>query len=317
MRKKREMDVVFALRRSEDVGRGHPWNCSNTPAVECGHSMKNQSHDARIEARKGWLPVTEGELYFECAGDGEPVAFLHGFGLDSRMWGPQSEAFSPAFCVIRYDLRGFGRSSPPPDCDYAHEDDLTALLSHLGVKSAHIVGLSMGGRMALRFAAAHPEMVRSLVLADSALDGYTWSDDWQSRWTAMCTKGRADRVSEAKRLWLGHPLFDSARDTPSCGPLLSKMIDDYSGWHWKQKDRARMPSPPLAERLQDICTPSLVITGSRDILDFQAIGKLLEDGLPRARREVIEGAGHMVNLERAESFNKLVLKFWGENLTAP
>jgi len=279
--------------------------------VKCIHSMRMKSHEAPITAEPGWLQVKGGELFFECAGEGEPVAFLHGFGLDLRTWIPQWEAFHSAFRVIRYDLRGFGRSSLPPAHDYSHEDDLKLLLSHLDAGPAHIVGLSMGGRMALRFATAYPEMVRSLVLADSALDGYAWSDDWQARWKAMCASAKAGRVAEAKRQWLEHPLFDSAR-TLHCASLLSAMIDDYSGWHWQHSDTARTPTPALTGRLQEICSPSLVITGSHDVPDFQAIAELLARGLPRARREIIEGSGHIVNLEAADTFNNVLLRFWQE-----
>src|ERR1035438_5607654 len=122
----------------------------------------------------GRFLVNEGDLFFEWAGSGEAVVFLHGFGMDSRMWAPQFEDLQSTFRVIRYDLRGFGRSSLPPHSGYAHEDDLNALLSSLGAAPAHVVGLSMGGRMTLRFAAAYPQSVRSLVLADSALDGHGW-----------------------------------------------------------------------------------------------------------------------------------------------
>jgi len=258
----------------------------------------------------GRLRVPQGEVFFECAGTTEPVVFLHGFGLDARMWAPQYEAFQSSYRVIRYDLRGFGRSSLPPTSQYAHEDDLRDLLLHLGVTSAHVVGLSMGGMMGLRFALAHPGMVQSLVLAGSALDGFAWSADWQGRWKAIRDSARAGLMAEAKRQWAEHPLFGPVRTIPSSAPLLSAMIEHYSGWHWREKDMAKTPSPPLAERLQEISPRSLVITGSRDIPDFQAIGKLLAAGLPRAQREIIEGSGHMVNLEAPELFNAILWDFW-------
>jgi pimeloyl-ACP methyl ester carboxylesterase len=119
-------------------------------------------------AKSGRFLVDDGDLFFESVGEGEAVVFLHGFGLDSRMWDPQFEVLQSTFRVIRYDFRGFGRSSLPPHNGYAHEDDLNALLSDLGSAPAHVVGLSMGGMMALRFAVAYPQSVRSLVLADSA-----------------------------------------------------------------------------------------------------------------------------------------------------
>ena len=165
-------------------------------------------------AKSGRFLVDDGDLFFESVGEGEAVVFLHGFGLDSRMWDPQFEVLQSTFRAIRYDFRGFGRSSLPPHNRYAHEDDLNALLSDLGSAPAHVVGLSMGGMMALRCAVAYPQSVRSLVLADSALDGHTWSDDWQTRWYGMREAAKTGQIAEAKRRWLEHPLFDSARADP-------------------------------------------------------------------------------------------------------
>jgi 3-oxoadipate enol-lactonase len=260
------------------------------------------------------LPVNDGHLFFEAAGTGEPVVFLHGFGLDSRMWSPQVSASQSQFRTITYDLRGFGRSSLPTEASYAHEDDLNALLSHLGAAPAHVVGLSMGGRMALRFAAAYPKSVRSLVLADSALDGHSWSADWQTRWAAMCECAKMGRLDEARRQWFEHPLFDSARSNKFSAQPLASMVEDYSGWHWHNKDNARVQSPPLSERLAEIRVPSLVMIGEHDIADFQAIGSFLAEKLPNVRHSIIKGAGHMVNLEAPQEFNTIVMAFWQESL---
>jgi 3-oxoadipate enol-lactonase len=265
--------------------------------------------------RQGSFAVSQGELFFEWAGEGEPVVFLHGFGLDSRMWSPQFEALQPSFRVLRYDLRGFGRSSAP-NGEYAHEDDLRSLLTHLGVQSVHVVGLSMGSRMSLRFASAHPAMVRSLVLADSAVDGYPWSENWLSRWKAICGSAATEGVKEANRQWLAHPLFEGARNQPICAEALARMVGEYSGWHWQHKDPARSPEPGFLNRLGDIRCPSLVVTGSLDLPDFQAIGEILSSRLPAARRMTIEGAGHMVNLEAPDRFNRALFEFWQAPTTA-
>jgi 3-oxoadipate enol-lactonase len=260
--------------------------------------------------KSGRFLVNGGDLFFESAGEGEAVVFLHGFGLDSRMWGPQFEVLQSTFRLFRYDLRGFGRSSQPPLAGYAHEDDLKALLSDLGAAPAHVVGLSMGGMMALRFAATYPQSVRSLVLADSALDGQAWSADWQTRWNGMREAARVGRLADAKRQWLEHPLFDSARADPFSASLLARMVEDYSGWHWYNRDTARVPSPPMAERLGEIRVPSLVVTGGHDISDFQSVGKALAAGLPAVRRSIIQNSGHMVNLEAPREFNAALLAFW-------
>src|SRR5271168_4532294 len=102
-----------------------------------------------------------GRLAYSVAGSGEPVVLIHGMGLDSSMWLPQWAALQREFRVILYDVRGFGTSSVP-EGPYSHADDLLGLLQFLKAPSAHIVGLSMGGRLALRFTLEQPQAVKSL-----------------------------------------------------------------------------------------------------------------------------------------------------------
>jgi len=87
------------------------------------------------------------------------------------------------------------------------------------------------------------------------------------------------------------------------------MVADYSGWHWYNSDTARVPSPPLAERLSEIRVPSLVVTGAHDISDFQSVGNVLAAGLPVVRRSIIQSSGHMVNLEEPHGFNAALMAF--------
>lgn len=257
---------------------------------------------------EGFLATGSARLYYQTGGQGVPVVFLHGFGLDCRMWRPQFGTLAQSFRVIRYDLRGYGRSSLP-EGPYAHSDDLLELLHHLGALPAHLVGLSMGGQLALRLALTHPQAVRSLVLADSALDGYRWSVEWQERWRGILEAARAGDLEEAKRRWLRHPLFAPALEQPPLAASLTEQIGDYSGWHWVHRDPDGVPSPPALERLEQVAQPALVVVGERDLADFQAIAHILAGRLPNARKVVIPGAGHMANLEAPDPFNREVLGF--------
>jgi pimeloyl-ACP methyl ester carboxylesterase len=252
----------------------------------------------------------DGHLSFETDGDGVPVVFLHGFGLDSRAWTAQYDALRSSYRVIRYDLRGFGLSSTIGDKSYAHEDDLASLLGELRATPAHVVGHSMGGRMALRFAVAYPAAVRSLVLVAGALDGHEWSEHWKSSWSDMCTAAKAGKLAEAKRQWFEHPLFESMRASASDAAVLGQMIDGYNGRHWVHPDPARVPSPPLAERLAEMRTPSLVVMGERDLPDFHRIANRLIKGLPAAQYVEVPGAGHMVNMEAPQALNAALVSFW-------
>lgn len=255
------------------------------------------------------VELDTGRLFVETAGAGTALVFLHGFGLDRRMWDPQFELFAQEFRVIRYDFRGFGRSSAPPETSFSHADDLHRLLHHLGAGPAHVVGLSMGGRFALRFVLAFPEEARSLVLVDSALDGYGWSPEWKREWSAIQSLARAGRVSEARRRWLGHPLFAPACERTDLARALREQIEGYSGWHWVNRDTALVPDPPALTQLGGIRQRTLVLVGERDLPDFHRIGAILAGGILRAKLQTVRGSGHMANLEAPAQFNAMVAEF--------
>jgi pimeloyl-ACP methyl ester carboxylesterase len=260
--------------------------------------------------QSGFHYVRAGRLYFERAGAGTPVIFLHGFGLDLRMWEPQVSALADTFLVIRYDLRGYGRSSVPNSERYSHTDDLAALLAALHSGPAHIVGLSNGGRNALLFAMTYPQAVRSLTLADSALDGYAWSEEWKTRWNALCLAAKSGDLEGAKRSWLEHPLFAPARARPGVASRLAEMVRDYSGWHWTHRDPAVVPDPPAIALLNTIHIRTQVIVGERDLPDFGKIADLLVSGIKGASKILIPDAGHMSNMEAPTEFNEALLDFF-------
>jgi pimeloyl-ACP methyl ester carboxylesterase len=248
-----------------------------------------------------------GWLQYATAGDGDPVVFIHGFGLDSRMWDPQWAAFAQRHRVIRYDLRGYGSSSLPEGA-YSHVDDLLALIDFLGADRVHLIALSLGGRVALRVAAENPKAVRSLTLADPALDGHAWTADWLQRWRQMTDAAKRGDLAQAKTLWREHILFAPANRDPKVADALRAMIDRYSGWHWGHKDPGSAPAPPVAESLRSISIPTLVLVGELDIPDFQSIARRLARELPAAELRTLAGAGHMSNMEAPGVFNDLVLR---------
>jgi 3-oxoadipate enol-lactonase len=249
-----------------------------------------------------------GWLHYATAGDGDPVVLIHGFGLDLSMWDPQWRAFAQRHRVIRYDLRGHGGSSLPEGL-YSHVDDLLALIDFLGARPVHLVGLSLGGRVALRAAAQDLKAVRSLTLADPAMDGHAWSGDWLQRWRKMTDAAKAGDLSQAKKLWREHILFAPANTQPGVAEALRVMIDRYSGWHLGHPDPGSAPAAPVTQALADISIPTLIAVGELDLSDFQTIARRLAQELPQAELRTIAGSGHMSNMEAPEVFNDLVLEF--------
>jgi 3-oxoadipate enol-lactonase len=262
---------------------------------DCNESMRLRRDDG------GWL-------HYATGGGGAPVVFIHGFGLDAGMWDPQWRAFAQRHRVIRYDMRGYGSSSLPVGA-YSHVDDLLALIDFLGAAPVHVVGLSLGGRVALRLAAQEPKAVRSLTLADPALDGHTWSSDWLQRWRKMTEAAKRGDLAAAKKLWREHILFAPANAQPEVADSLRAMIDRYSGWHLLYPDPGTAPARPVAEMLCSISIPTLVMVGELDLPDFQAIAQRLGKQLPEAELRTIAGVGHMSNMEAPQVFNELALGF--------
>ncbi|HEX8917359.1 MAG TPA: alpha/beta fold hydrolase [Chloroflexota bacterium] len=248
-------------------------------------------------------------LFYEVAGTGTPVVLIHGFSLDSRMWDDQMDAFAARHQVIRYDMRGTGRSSLPGAESYTESGDLKALLDHLGVESAAIVGLSAGGGVALDFALTYPEAARALVLVDSNVGGWTWSARWDDGVVPVWSAARDDGIEAAKERWLALPLFTPALTQPDVARRLKDMVSDYSGWHWLHDNPQQSLDPPAIQHLGDIACPTLIVIGERDEPDFHAIATAFQQGIPHAETAVIPAAGHMSNMEAPAQFNDIVLRF--------
>lgn len=261
-------------------------------------------------SQQGFVEVNGTRLYYEMAGAGDAVVFLHGFTLDTRMWDDQFARFAEHYHVIRYDLRGFGQSAAPTGAPYAHFDDLKALLDALGIEQARLVGLSKGGGVALDFALAFPSYVRSLVLIDTVLGGFSWSAEGSARDEAVWQQARAGGIPAAKASWLAHPLFVPALRQPEVAARLDRIIDDYSGWHFVNANPEHSLKPPAATRLHELHVPVLAIVGEYDTPDFRAITEIIGQQAPQAQALVIPGVGHMANMEAPELVNAAMLEFW-------
>jgi pimeloyl-ACP methyl ester carboxylesterase len=261
-----------------------------------------------MRQQQGMAEVNGTQLYYEVAGSGRPLVLIHGFTLDARMWDDQFETFAERYQVIRYDARGFGRSAVPTGESYAPADDLRALMSFLGVEHAFIVGLSMGGGIAIDFALSYPEATDALIAVDSLLGGYRWQEFGASL-ASVWSAARRSGVEAAKDVWLDLPLFEPAREKADIASRLGQIIADYSGWHLVNENPVRSLDPPAAERLDDIAAPTLIVVGERDLPDFRAIADALHEGIPGAQKVVLPGVGHMSNMENPARFNQAVVGF--------
>jgi 3-oxoadipate enol-lactonase len=257
----------------------------------------------------GYLPVENGRLFYEIAGGGPALVFIHGFTFDHRMWDDQWDYFRARYTVVRYDWRGHARSSDP-EGPWSNFDDLMLLLTHLGIERAHLCGLSAGGGIALDLAVTYPHAVNSLILIDSTVGGFRgWSPEMRDTFSLLPRTARSDGVPAARELWLNSDILAPALERPEIGQRVRRIVGDYQGWHWLNDGEEVVPEPLPYDRLEEITAPALILVGERDAPDFQNIAAVLTDRLRDAQKHVIPGAGHLSSMEAANPVNRLIAAF--------
>lgn len=236
---------------------------------------------------------------------------------DRRLWDGQLPALAERHLVVRYDLRGYG-DSPLPGGPFSYVDDLAALLEHLGIERAALVGNSFGGKVALEFALEHPGRTRALVLIASALGGHERSAELEAfdeAEDALLEAGKLDEAVELNlRTWLDGPDRDAAPVAPEARRLVAAgqrrafetMLAAYEAS--PPPGPVRWADPPAATRLGEVAAPTLVVAGAHDVTDFRAIAERLADEIPGAQKAVLDTA-HLPGLERPGELNRLLLDF--------
>jgi 3-oxoadipate enol-lactonase len=255
------------------------------------------------------------ELYREVAGEGPPVVLVHAGICDSRMWDPQWETFGRAHRVVRYDMRGFGRSPLSPG-RYSPPADLIALLDELALGPTALVGASMGGGISLQVAVARPDLASALVLVGSGVRGHDWSEYVTRAWEeeeAALERGELEAAVEVNlRTWVDGP-HRSPEDVDTevrhkVAEMQRQALELALAYPDAQEEALVLD---VGDRLGEISVPTLVVVGEQDVEDVHVVADRLEKEIG-ATRVAIEGAAHLPNLEKPREFDELVLGFLAE-----
>ncbi|MFN8470038.1 MAG: alpha/beta hydrolase [Caldilineaceae bacterium] len=258
---------------------------------------------------QAYVDVDSAQIYSEIAGSGSAVVLIHGFTLDTTMWDDQFMPLAEHFQVVRYDLRGFGRSTVPGDVPYSHVHDLAVILGRLNIPQAILVGLSKGGAVALDFALSYPGRTQALVLIDTVVGGYRWSPEGAARDDLVFQRAREGGIAAAKECWLAHPIFAPAQRNPQVAARLVEIVDRYSGWHFVNDDPEQRLTPRAAGRLAELTMPMLVMVGEHDTADFVQMAEFICRHVPHAQKYIVGGVGHMANMEAPAEVTQALLAF--------
>jgi 3-oxoadipate enol-lactonase len=265
---------------------------------------------ARAQTAKhesGFAEVNGARLYYEAMGEGPAVVLVHGGLVDSRLWDAQMKPLSKHFRVVRYDIRGYGRSQAPTG-EYYPLEDLRALLDYLKIDKATLVGLSLGGIVAADFALEHPARVERLVLVGSGLRGDKQPRD--ERTTRAYQIGAREGTEKYFEAFMESDLLAGLRNRPKAREAMHRMmVDNFKAVEYISKGWPQAPEPPTAERLAQIKPSTLVVIGSLDGKNLQNIADTLASKIPNARKVVIPGASHHPPVETPKEFNRVLLDY--------
>jgi pimeloyl-ACP methyl ester carboxylesterase len=273
---------------------------------------------SNAQTGSGLADVNGARIAYDVAGSGHPVLLLHAGIGDRRMWDAQVPAFAEYFTVIRFDARGFGETRKP-DAPFAPYADAIALLDHLGIAQAHLIGVSMGSQTAIEAAIAAPDRVSALV-AVAARTGTPVSPALRAGWERVDEFYEAGDIPSAVeyelRMWVDGP----DRGPDEVNPQMRERVREMNAALFARDDEAgeELPlDPPAAERLAEISAPTLIVYGDKDVHDVRQAAGPLVAAIPGARLAVIPDAAHLPQMERPEVFNEIVLGFLREVPSTP
>jgi len=252
------------------------------------------------------------DLAFQAVGAGPPVFLIHGHPLDHTMWQPQVEFLAPNHRVIVPDLRGYGTTPLPKGKNVTLLDDfaedILALADRLNIDRFAIAGLSLGGQIALETWRQAPSRIRAVVLADT----FASLDTPEQKQNRLDTADRFDREGFGNfATETLHKMMTpaNAEAFPAVAEHIIRMVHDSNPHGAAAALRGRTARRDYIPLLSQIAVPTLIVVGREDAFTPVALSEQMHRAIPGSRLEIIEGSGHMSNLERPGEFNAILGSF--------
>jgi pimeloyl-ACP methyl ester carboxylesterase/dienelactone hydrolase len=262
-----------------------------------GMAVARPAHPA--ESATGMIEVPNGKLWYEVRGEGPAVVLLHDGLLSSASWGGPFDELARSFRVVRYDRRGFGRSTAGKE-PFSDVEDLQAVFDTLKIGHAALAGCSNGSKLAVDYTLAHPDRVEALFLVGPVISGLPYSEHFQRRGLANFRPYfREKSIEKLIDAWVHDPYLVDSADT-TAKERLRAFLTANPGPVTGAAPQSRPSDRPALGRLGEIHVPVRIVVGASDIPDVHAHAGILEAGIHGARREIWPGVGHLIQLEKPE-----------------
>jgi 3-oxoadipate enol-lactonase len=270
------------------------------------------SVERMVVAQSRALNVGNATISYDVSGRGRTVVFIHGWTQDKSIWDDQVPVFSKRYRVLRYDSRGFGQSTGFED-ESAEPLDLLVLLEALRIDRAYIVGLSRGGGVALRFAAAYPEKVEGLVLYGAGHPSVRPPPEFIQLFGSLPGIAKQHGLDSVGKLILSG---DLAWVPPGRSDIMERYRKHWASYAGKDlldpRPQSGLVAMPTTERLSTLRIPTLVINGDHDLPFIAAAADTFTRRIPNAKKVVIPNAGHGAHFAQPTTFNGALLDFFSE-----
>lgn len=259
------------------------------------------------------VEVDDATYHVQITGDGPPVVLLHGFTSSGQTWRNLTDALKDTYTVISIDLPGHGKTVTPDRSMKECCTDLAFLLQSLHYTRVHMVGYSMGGRVALSFAYYYPELVKSLLLESASPGLRTEKERFERKSTdeKLARRIEEDGIFSFVAYWENIPLFESQRSLPEEIRIKvqeERLAQKEKGLAMSLRKMGTGSQMPLWSKLEEIQTPTMLLAGEYDH-KFVTINQEMQQKLSSAILRVVPSAGHTVHLEQPKIFSTKVLQF--------
>jgi pimeloyl-ACP methyl ester carboxylesterase len=271
----------------------------------------NNGQAAGIKVDSGFVEVNGGKLYYEMAGSGEYVVLLHDGMVSNEIWDYQFPLLAKYYRVVRYDRRGYGKSSDPT-VPYSDIEDLNELYTKLDIERSVLFGMSSGGGCVIDFTLKYPEKVKSIVLVGAVVGGYGYTSHMTYRGGHLKSPADMADPEKAARYFVWEDPYEIYSGNQAAKQKVSEIL--RRNIHPPVNRQYYRPPERIAARfLNEIKVPCLVLVGEYDIPDVHSHAGVIQFGIPGARRQVIMNSGHLVPVEQPDEFNRAAFSFIRRN----